>query len=229
MKESQSFFNSSIGKKVTMSLTGLLLFGFLITHLLGNMLLFVSRDAFNIYGFKLTENKAILYFLEAGLIILFSIHIISAIRLTWQNRKARPDRYAVKATLGKSSFASSNTGISGSLVFIFLIIHLKTFKYGDSAYYYLSPYGMVRDLYTTVADTFKNFWAWQGIPFYSVFYIVAIILLGFHLRHGLQSLAKSLGFYHGVYTKWVDRVALALSVFISVGFISMPVYFGFFG
>ena len=210
-----------------MSLTGLLLFGFLITHLLGNMLLFVSRDAFNIYSFRLTENKAILYTLELGLILLFSFHIISAIRLTWQNKKARPEGYAVRQTLGKSTLASSNMGISGSLIFIFLIIHIKTFKYGEAIYYQLAPYGQIRDLYATVTDTFKNFWLWQGIPFYSVFYIIAMVLLGFHLRHGIQSLARTLGFYHSVYTKWVDWGALVFSVLLCAGFISMPVYFGF--
>lgn len=222
-----SFFRSSIGKKMIMALSGGLLFGFLIIHLLGNLILFEGRDAFNAYSFMLTKNKIFLYILEVGLALLFVGHIINGVRLTIKNKASRPTPYAINASLGKRSFASSNMGFTGSIIFIFLIVHLKTIKYGEPVYYNLSPYGRIRDFYNPTIDAFKNLWTIGGVSIYSIFYIVAIALLGFHLRHGVQSLAKSLGFYHTKYTVWVDRISLLFSLVLSLGFISIPVYFGF--
>lgn len=207
----------SVGKKYLMAVTGLGLTGFVLTHMLANLLILFSADAYNAYSHALTSNKAFLLTAEAGLVTLFLLHIFLAISLTRANRAARPDRYAMGPTGEKAATLASRTMIHhGMVIFIFVILHLKLFKYG--AYYETNVHGVaMRDLYRLVLEEFKE-------PGEVIWYVAAMCVLGFHLSHGIGSTFQSLGWNHPRYTPKVMAAGLALAILIAAGFILPPLY-----
>lgn len=217
------FITSSIGKKIIVSFSGLFLALFVTIHLAGNMLLFVGPDAFNLYTYNMTQNKGILYTLEVILIAGFLTHIILTALASHQNRKARPVNYATRQTLGMSTIFSSNMGITGSYILIFLIVHLRTFKFGEAGMVEVwgVPGAMVIDMYQIVTMSFSN------SVIYSLFYILAMILLGGHMSHGAQSAFKSLGFYDTRMRNFFRTVSVTLGIIVGAGFSTIPIYFGF--
>lgn len=218
--------SSSIGRKVIMSLTGLFLISFLVVHLSGNLLLFKgdNGEAFNLYS-KFMSTNALIRVLEIGLLLGFVFHIYTALILTRANKAARPIGYAVENNNPKVSWFSKNMGISGSIVLIFLIVHLLNF-------YFPFHYGWdkmmviegenVKDMYGLVAMVFKESW------WYSILYIIAMILLGFHLNHGFQSAFRSLGIDHVKYSPAISFLGTLISIILPLGFASMPIYFWLF-
>src|SRR5208282_6348512 len=122
------FLHSSIGKKVQMALTGLLLCGFLVTHLLGNLFLYKGQDAYNHYANALAENPLI-PLAELGLVVLFVVHIVMAIWTRIENRQARPTAYVLYSSSGGRTWGSATMIFSGFLLLVFLIVHLKTFRF----------------------------------------------------------------------------------------------------
>jgi succinate dehydrogenase / fumarate reductase cytochrome b subunit len=204
------FLSSSIGKKQIMGLTGLALSGFLLTHMLGNFLLLVGKDAFNLYAHTLTSNPAI-YLAEAVLVALFLTHFFIAMKLTFENKKARPQKYFVKTKTGRgSNFASSTMPYTGMIIMIFLVLHLLNFKYGT--HYTTDVEGKeIRDIYRTVIEYFQN-------PFYTAWYVFAMITIAIHLSHGFQSAFQSLGFRGPDFTPKIKKLGLAYSVIIGIGF-----------
>lgn len=207
---------SSIVKKQAMAVTGLLLCGFLVTHLAGNMLIIISPDAFNLYAYTLTSNPLI-YVAEAILAALFLAHIAMAMKLTIENKKARPERYFLKKPTGRgSTFASSTMPYTGAITLIFLIIHLINFKFGPL--YMTEVDGIeMRDLYRTVVEYFAS-------PLSVLWYIIAMISLGIHLSHGVWSAFQSLGFHHPQYTPFLQFGSKAFALFIVVGYSALPIY-----
>ncbi len=124
------FLGSSVGKKFVMGLSGLVWAGFVLGHMLGNLLMFVSADAYNSYGHFLTSGK-IIYVVEAVLLAALLAHVVAAVSLTIQNRKAKGTRYAVEPKGEKKSTAASRTmAVQGSVVLAFIVLHLAVFKYG---------------------------------------------------------------------------------------------------
>lgn len=208
---------ASIAKKALMALSGLLIIGFLFAHLTGNLLLYVGKDAFNLYAHKLTANPALLYPAELVLAAIFLSHIIMGIRLTLQNKAARTQAYAVQQRLGKGTFMSRTMAISGIIIFVFLILHLVTFKYGYSEYYDLDG-TKVRDLYGTVLVAFAK-------PWYSLFYVVAMCCMGLHIAHAGQSALRTFGLSHEAYAGIANKASWALAAFFTVGFCSFPILF----
>ncbi|MDE2491568.1 MAG: succinate dehydrogenase cytochrome b subunit [Elusimicrobia bacterium] len=208
------FLESSIGKKIMVALAGLFLSFFLVVHLAGNLFLFGGAPAFNHYA-SLLEHNELLPVAEIGLVVLFLIHILLAIRATWINRAARPVGYAVYRGKGARTAGSKTMIWTGLLLLAFLIVHLKSFRFAPEA---------VReaDLYALVVHAFRN-------PWYSGFYVLALVGLGVHLSHGIQSGFQTLGLNHPRYTPWIKRLGLALAVLLALGFMSMPIYFGFLG
>jgi len=204
------FLESSIGKKIMVALAGLLLCGFLITHLAGNLLLFVGGPAFNRYAAFL-ESQALLPLAEGGLLVLFLIHIVLSARARFANMAARPVAYEVYQGKGARTPGSSTMAITGSLVLLFLILHVATIKYrvgGDKGV----------DLYAHVTNWFKN-------PLYAGFYVVALVGIGLHLSHGVQSAFQTLGLNHPRYTPLVKKLGLAFAIVLAAAFASMPIYF----
>jgi len=212
--------SSTLGRKVLMALTGLFLIIFLVVHLSGNFQLLLNDggEAFNIYAQFMTTNpfiKSTSYILYAT----FLVHIIWAIILTAHNRKARPVGYAVTKGGTNSTWSSRNMGVLGTIIFIFLVIHLRGFWYemhwgGIQTINYDGK--EVKDLYSVVNASFSELW-------YVVLYVVAMLGLMFHLFHGFKSAFQTLGLNHPKYTPVIKGVGYAFAVIIPALFAAIPI------
>ena len=208
-------FSSSIGSKLLIALTGLALFIFLVGHLAGNLLFIVGPPAFNQYSHKLVSNPLV-YVAEAGLIVVFLVHIYKTVRLYATSKEARPVGYVRKEWAGppsRKTLASSTMIFTGIVIFGFVILHLRKFKFGP---WYETADGM-RDLYRLQVEIFSH-------PGYVVFYMVSMVLIGFHLWHGVPSAAQSLGIDHPKYTPRIIGIGRAIVVLIAGGFFILPLY-----
>ena len=214
------FTKSSIGKKIIMGITGFFLIIFLIVHLIGNLTLFFGAEAFNTYVLTLDVVKPAIRVIELVLLLAFILHIYNGLKLWLENRRAKPVTYKVNASSDNSSLFSRTMVQTGSIVFIFLIIHLGTFFYRFNFY---DPDGLANQ--HRYFDIVVNF---LQMPIYSLFYVVAVILLGFHLNHGFQSAFQTFGWTHKKYTPLVKSLGTLYAIVMAVGFASMPIYFLFF-
>lgn len=207
---------TSVVKKVAMGVTGLLLCGFLVSHLLGNFLIFVGPDAFNLYAYTLTSNPLI-YVAEAVLLAIFLGHLFMAFRLVIENKMARPVPYYSKTPTGRgSTVASSTMPYTGVVILVFLVLHLIYFKYGT--YFETVVDGVtMRDLYKTVIDYFKN-------PLNVVWYVVAMAALAMHVSHGFWSAFQSVGFNHPKYTPCIGTLSKVFAVVVFLGYSSLPIF-----
>lgn len=205
--------SSSVGKKIIMGLTGLFLCSFLVVHLAGNLLLFKQDGGatFNAYS-DFMEHNAVILILEIVLFAGILFHIIDGIVLTLKNKSARPTPYAMSNPSANSTWFSRNMGLTGSLVFAFLVIHIRTFMIGQRFQHQHSS------MFDSVKINFSNF-------YYSGFYVVAIAFLAFHLNHGFQSAFQSLGINHPFYTPIIKGLGLLFSILIPIGFMTIPIYF----
>lgn len=210
------FLGSTVGKKYLMGLSGLAWAGFVLAHMAGNLLMFVSADMYNMYGHALTSGK-IIYVAEAGLILALITHVYCAIILTIQNRATKQSKYAVAASGEKKvSKASRTMAIQGSLILAFIILHIVTFKYGT--HYETTVDGIViRDLFRLIIEVFHQ-------PGYVFWYIICLVLLGFHLSHGIKSSFQSLGVMNGTYRSIFQKISIAYAVIVAAGFIAQPIY-----
>ncbi len=204
---------SSIGRKMLMGATGLLLLAFLVVHLAGNVLVFAGPGPFNAYSHKLIANPLV-YVAEVGLLVLFVAHLVSGILVARANAKARPVGYVVKRRAGGASHksvASSTMIFSGLLILLFVPLHLWTFKFG--AHYAAADDPAVRDLYRLVVETFSR-------PLEVVWYVAAMIVIGFHLWHAFGSGLESLGVS---YRRSLRRLGQGLAVVLTAGFVIIPI------
>ena len=210
------FFRSTVGKKYVMGITGLIWAGFVLGHMAGNMLIFVSKDAYNAYGHALTSGNLI-YLIEAVLVGALLAHVACAISLTIGNRRAKPKGYAVVGKGEKATSVASRTmAAQGSLILAFVILHLVTFKFGT--YYETTVNGVVmRDLARLFVEVFQN-------PIYVGWYVVCLILLGFHLSHGVKSIFQSFGILNRANEDKVKKLGLAYGAIVALGFLSQPIY-----
>jgi len=218
MNGTTSALTSSIGKKFIMGATGLFLCLFLVVHLSGNLLLFKNDGggAFNQYSEFMSTN-GLIRVMEVILFLGFLFHIIDGLILTWKNRSARPTRYVVHAPSANSSWTSRNMGITGSIVFVFLVVHLNTFFVQQRIL------ETQASMHQAVVNSFRT--GWHG--WYWAFYVVAMVLLGFHLHHGFQSAFQSLGLSHKKYTPFIEKIGLLFSIIVPAGFAVIPIYFFF--
>ena len=208
-------FSSSIGSKLLIALTGLGLLIFLIAHLSGNLLFIVGPEPFNEYGHAIVNNPLI-YAIEAGLVAIFLLHVYKTVRLYAGAKTARPVPYARKAWAGgpsRKTLASTTMILTGIVTFAFVILHLRAFKFG--AWY--QAQGGIRDLYRLQQEIFSK-------PGYVAFYMLSMVVIGFHLWHGVASAAQSLGIDHPKYTPRILWIGRALAVLIAGGFFILPLY-----
>ncbi len=214
------FLGSTVGKKYLMGISGLIWAGFVLAHMAGNLLMFVSADAYNSYGHALVSGN-IIYVAEAVLVLALVTHVFCAISLTRGNRAAKQQKYAVAASGKKKvSLASRTMAIQGTLILAFIIYHIITFKYG--VYYETTVHGVVmRDLYRLIIEVFQS-------PVYVAWYVVCLILLGFHLSHGFGSVFQSFGLMNGTYRELIRKMSWTYATIVAVGFISQPIYAFFF-
>ena len=220
MMRTMRMFGSSVGTKLLLAFTGLALFGFLIVHLYGNLLAFLGPASYNEHAHELISNPLIIP-AELGLVAIFLTHIAKAIGNFGKNRSARPQAYGVKKWAGgpsRKSVASTTMIWSGLSVLLFVVIHLKLFKYGPVFTEEASGH---RDLFRLLLDDFHK-------PGIVIFYVVAMLLVGLHLRHGISSATQSLGIVPESKTMQVLRGGMALAMIMAALFAIIPlaVYFG---
>jgi succinate dehydrogenase / fumarate reductase cytochrome b subunit len=198
-----------------MGVTGLLLCGFVLSHLLGNLTLIIGSDAFNKYSHALTSNPLI-YLAEAGLAAIFLVHLYLAIKLTLENKAARPVGYYMYKKSGRGGdFASSTMAISGIVTLVFLCLHISGLKFGTQ---YSTTVGGVemRDLYRTTVEYFAD-------PIHVAIYVIAVVTLGIHVSHGFWSAFQSLGWNHPKYMGKIDCASKLFGLVIAVGFSALAI------
>lgn len=211
---------SSVGKKILTGLTGLFLCGFVLVHLVGNLtLLDGSGKTFNLYAYRLTSLGPLLYVVEAILVTIILVHMIIGLTIYISKLRGRPVSYEMYTSAGGNSrqTISSTTMIyTGAYLLIFMVLHLIHFKYGP--YYETQIDGKtVRDLYTLVLETFAK----EG---YLIYYIVSMVFLGYHLRHGFWSAFHSLGLEHPTWTRPIYGIGVVFAILLSIGFIFLPIW-----
>lgn len=205
------YTSSSVGKKQLMALTGLMLAGFLLGHVSGNIpLLFGNADAFNKYAFFLESQKPLLYFVELGLIGVFLVHMYLAFKTRSENKAARVSGYAVEARKGKKGFMAFTMIPSGIAILAFTIMHVMTFKYGvggETKMITLDGVEML-DLYSRVSVFLQT-------PAFAITYIIAMLALAMHLGHAITSALQTLGMNHPRYNSLFSFAGTAYTVFVA--------------
>lgn len=219
MKWIFTFLNSSVGRKLIMALTGLFLCTFLLVHMSGNMQLLKSDGgvAFNSYSNFMAHNPLIQLISKMNfLLILF--HLVDGLLLAYRNKQARPVKYALTPT--SSTWASRNMAILGTLILVFLVIHLKTFwfraKFGTIPSVSIDGHE-VHDLYSVVLEAFSQWW-------YVAIYLIGLIALAYHLLHGFQSAFQTLGINHPKYSPAIKALGIAFAIGIPLAFATQPIF-----
>jgi len=213
-------FSSSVGTKILIGVTGLALFLYLVVHIAGNLMVFFGPETFNKYAYTL-EGNPLLPIVEIGLLLIFVMHVYKTVRMYLANQQARPVRYVKKKFAGppsRKTLASSTMIFSGLWLLIFIIIHVKAFRYGTE--YQWAAGG--RDLYRLEMENFRS-------PLVVAFYVVSMVIVGSHLWHGVASSFQSLG---ADQPKWTPRVLVfskTVAVLIAAGFIAIAVWVHFTG
>jgi succinate dehydrogenase / fumarate reductase, cytochrome b subunit len=219
----KSFFASSIGTKILVGLTGLLLVVYLIIHIFGNLLYLLGPAVFNGYATMMLANPLVVP-IEIGLVGIFLIHIYKTITNWFANRRARPVGYYRRKWGGRPSrktIASSTMIISGLILLAFIPIHVAQMKYGVG-YTLHDALGGEHDLYAIETSVFQN-------PLNVAFYMITMVIVGSHLYHGVHSAFQSLGLDHPKYTRWILLGGKALAAIIGFGFFIIPLYSYFMG
>lgn len=219
-----SIVGSTTGRKFINALTGVGLVVFIIVHLAGNLTLFSSNpELFNGYAKKLHDFGWLLYAAEIGLLLLFIFHIVSAIRVTMENRKGRSSGYQVKSRAGtpsKRSLSSETMIISGLILMAFVVWHVISFRLGPGiAEGYVTQINgeTARDLHLLVYEYFSS-------PLNVILYVGVMIFLGFHLRHGFWSGLQTLGLNSAENSPKVYAVGMVLAVLLALGFLLIPIW-----
>jgi len=205
------FYQASIGKKAVMAVTAAVLFGYVIGHLAGNMQVYLGAQQMDRYAAFLHSMPVLLWGVRALLLVCVVLHITASIQLTILKQQARPIGYVKKDAVG-SDIASRSMIWSGAMIAAFVVYHLLDLTTGaaNTAQY--------QELHA-----YENLvYSFQRVPV-SVFYIVAMVLLGMHLYHGIWSMFQTLGFSHPRYTPLIKRAAAIVAILITAGFISIPI------
>ena len=211
---------TTIQYKLVMAATGLFLCFFLVIHLLGNLQLLLpaaeAKEQFNWYSHLLAGNMLIK--IISWVLLLATVgHAVYALILAQKTRKANGTKYVYDKRSTSSLWNSRNMGLLGTIILIFLVIHLKDFWYtSDFTNMALDKQGY-KDMYTVVVFTFHQWW-------YIVIYEISFIALGFHLLHGFFSAARTLGVYHPKYIKLVRYTGWLYTAFITGGFMLIPIF-----
>jgi succinate dehydrogenase / fumarate reductase cytochrome b subunit len=216
---STRYLCSSVGKKQLMALTGLGWCGFVLVHMLGNLIYLVGPADYNQYSENITGNKEFYYPIEAGLVTLLALHITFAMLVVLQNRRARPVGYAVGqggSDKTAASMASRSMAYTGTLVLVFLVFHLIHFRFGPV--YPYQYHGLeIRDLARLMREFFQS-GLYVGVYFFFLF------VLSFHLQHALWSSIQTLGLIPGGKEACLRKISVAFGILVSLGFAVTPVF-----
>jgi succinate dehydrogenase / fumarate reductase cytochrome b subunit len=222
MASRQDVFSSSVGTKILIGATGLLLFLYLLIHIAGNLVVFLGPAAFNKYAFTL-ESNPLLLLIELVLLSWFVVHIYKTVRMFLKNQSARPVAYTQKKSAGhttRKTFASSTMIFSGLWLLVFLLIHVKTFRDGWGNQYEWPAGG--RDLYRQEMEAFQN-------PLMVAFYVISMLVVGSHLWHGISSAFQSLGADKPAWTRFILPAGKVIAVLIAGLFITIALWAHFSG
>ncbi|MDQ6689902.1 MAG: succinate dehydrogenase cytochrome b subunit [Gemmatimonadota bacterium] len=206
------FYDSMVGKKVVMGITGLIGIGFVILHSLGNLLVFRGAAAINSYSRFLKGTGELLWALRMVLIVAVALHVIAAIQLTRQSRAARPIGYTKRETQ-VATISSRTMRWGGALLLVFIIVHILHFTTGT-----IKPAGVFSsdDVYANVVTSFRIWWV-------ALFYIIAMIALGLHLFHGAWSSVRSIGISPPSPQPLHRKLSLVVALFVWAAFSAIPV------
>lgn len=202
------FLTSSIGKKLIMATTGLLLLLFLCTHAAGNATIYISSEAFQHYADTLHSFPLVVLVFSLSLLVIFLIHITVGLYLFYENRQVSTSRYAVEQRVADNTFASKTMPYTGLFILLFVVIHVFGFTFSPSDV-------LISD---RVRDLLGNF-------FYSLFYILAFVALTIHLTHGFWSMLQTFGISHPKYSILIARLTLVIPLFFLLIFAGIPFYF----
>lgn len=197
-----------------MGLTGLLLIGFVVVHLAGNLLLYVGFEDYNHYAHTLHSKPGLVFVAEIGLLALFLSHIFIAIQITRENRIARPEAYQVRRSKQRLSPATPSAlmFVSGALILGFVLLHLADFRF-----HLRNPGPDGEEPFTKALRLLQD-------PLSAGVYFVGSLFLGWHLKHGFQSVFQTLGLNHPKYTPWIKALGITLAIVLALGFASFPVW-----
>ncbi len=215
-------FRSSLGKKYLMAISGFALFLFVVGHMVGNLQIFLGPDTINEYGHFLQSKPELVWIVRLGLLAMVGIHIWSAIKLSAENRAARPQSYGEYKPVG-SSYASRTMLVSGLVILTFIIYHLLHFtvqtegiNFAQTNFKTLHDAKQRHDIYNMMVIGFSQ-------PVVAIFYIISMALLSLHLSHGVSSMFQSLGWKNRKYGRLIDRLALIAAAVLIIGYSSIPI------
>ena len=226
-KRSRSFlldlYSTAVGKKYVMAVTGIMLLGFVLVHMVGNLKMYLGQEDFNHYAEFLREllvpilpRTVLLWLLRGGLVAAVVLHVHAAVSLTRLNRQARSVKYQSPRDYQVASFASRTMRWTGSIVALFVLWHLADLTWGVTNEVGAKGEFVRGHAYQNVVNSFER------VPV-SILYIVANIALGVHLFHGVWSLFQSMGWNHPRFNRWRRQLAIAFATIIVVGNVSFPV------
>jgi succinate dehydrogenase / fumarate reductase cytochrome b subunit len=226
MKAFGEIWRSNIFQKWLMALTGLLLVGFLLGHLSGNLLVFLGKEDINSYahGLRTMGHGMVIWIVRLGLLSMFVLHVTAAITLSRRNRAARPQSYA-KVTPRKSTVASRTMLYSGLLLLSYVVYHLAHFTWGavhagnyagqTGWEYTLADGTLVPDVYRMVVASFQ-------VPLIAVLYVLSMVMVGLHLNHAIASAFQTMGVTNQRFVPLIRRIGPALSFIVAAGFSAVP-------
>jgi succinate dehydrogenase cytochrome b subunit len=205
-----TYARTTLGKKLLMGVTGVVLFAYVLVHMLANLQIFLGPKAINHYAALLHGAPLLLWTARVILLFSVSVHIVAAVQLTLRNWAARPVKYTVRR-YREADYAARTMVWSGPIIFAFVVYHLADLTLGK-----VNPSFVPGDVYHNVVASFSH-------PLVALFYIVAVVMLGFHLYHGLWSGFQTLGASHPTYDRLRKVFAVVFSVAVTAGFVSVPV------
>lgn len=213
------FARSTIGMKVVMATSGLLLFGFVTAHMIGNLQVFLGAEELNKYGTLLQGTKELLWGMRIGLLLVVIAHIVSAATLVMRSRASRPQGYKVHAW-NAPSYAARTMKFGGVILLLFIVYHLLHLTVG-AAHPDFTHCATIADEFT--CNPYRNVVIGFSNPLVSGFYIIAQLALGMHLAHGAWSMLRTLGMNNPRQDALAKTFAKAFAVVIVVGNCSIPI------
>jgi succinate dehydrogenase / fumarate reductase cytochrome b subunit len=223
---SKAFLGSSIFRKQVIALTGLVMIGFVLVHLSGNLLIYAGPDVFNGYSANLHKLGALLWVARFGLIAAFVLHVWLTLLLVKENRAARPQAYEVDDPKGDRAFAAAVMKYTGLFIAAFLLLHLYDFTFGSKT----GPQSVIAavdagkslGLFGLVWNSFKftDPIGWIRVPIY----IIAVSCVGMHLSHAIQSVFQTFGFHHARFTPLIRHASLVIGALVALAFAMIPIY-----
>lgn len=216
-----SFYRSAVGKKAVMAVTGIVLFGFVVAHVAGNLKAFYGPAAFDEYAAFLREvghpvlpHETVLWALRITLLAAVVFHVHAAVSLVLLARRARPQDY-VQLDPVQLDYAARTMRWGGAIIFLYVVYHLLHLTTGTVHPDFRPPDGAVHHAYHNLVTGLAN-------PVVAGVYALASLVLGFHLYHGLWSMFQSLGWNHPRYNRWRRAFAVAFAVAVAAGFLAVP-------